>query len=173
MSLCVAPRPRRGSSQVDDLDVAPLPVQVLSDEPPMALVWAILAAQQAASCQLLPHQGRLDSAFCHQRKELTFVSFPSTFRFLVPDEHGLRGSEDRKVDVGNPADRLRKEPEIVLLREACELRDVVEPDVNETACARSLQTTKELLGRLLGETQSEELQRAPPFTPASAGSSLR
>lgn len=57
--------PYRSALQVDDLHVAPLLAQVLGDEPAVAMMWLILAAQETPFVECVSVQF-LDLARCHQ-----------------------------------------------------------------------------------------------------------
>jgi hypothetical protein len=68
---------------------------------------------------------------------------------FVATENIGRRREFWKVNVIDVADRLCEIPQIVFLREARKLRNIVQPDIDQTLDPGFFQPSEERLGRLL------------------------
>jgi hypothetical protein len=115
------------------LDAAPLPIQVLEDEPPVATLRSSLAAQQRRrSPEEVPVQHLLDPALPHELQEAPFVPRPSLSPLPVSVEYLPSRSELRFVEVLRAAELLEEERKIGTSGESRQLRRVVQPYVEES-----------------------------------------
>ncbi len=75
---------------MDNLDVAPLPVEILRDETPMAMVRLVLAAEQTRVLERSRRNGLLDATASHEFEEALLVRYPFAFQLLVVVEEDVR-----------------------------------------------------------------------------------
>jgi hypothetical protein len=113
-------------TQVYDLDVTPVFLKVIRNQPTMAVVRFLFAAEKTAIRDEVALDLLFDPPFLHQIQKLTFVGFPRSMVLLVGVEHFLRGRQKRQVDVANPVNLSKKVGEISLFYEAGLLRHIVE-----------------------------------------------
>ncbi len=139
-------RNQLGLHQMFDLDVTPSVTEVLGDESTMTVIRRLLAAEQASPVQQLARDFAFDSTLFHQIKKLLLVKPPVAFLFLVGVENVLRWRKLGYVRVLNATNRIHKEPEVVALREARQLRDIVQSHIDESLDASIPQTREEGLG---------------------------
>ena len=115
-------------------DVLRVVLEVLGDQPPVAVVGGVLAARgsDGPPGEIPRAELFLDLPLTHQAKEACLVLIP---RHLLPllelVEDVLGGSEQRRVLIIGSGDLAQEVREIVPLGEAGELRAVVEPDVEQ------------------------------------------
>ena len=123
-------------SEMGDLDAAPMLVQVLRDETPVAVVGLVFAAQEATVRDDLPGDRLLDPPLPHQGEEAILVGLPVALPLFEVVEDYLRRGKRGKVDVLHAAKLIEKVGEVVLLGETGELRPIVEPYVDDASGAR-------------------------------------
>ena len=121
---------------MNGLDVAPCPIQVLDDQPPVATFGPCLAAQQHGRDpeDVLVYR-LLDPALPHELRKSLFVLRPSHATLPVGAEHLPGRGEPGLVEVLRAAELLQKEREVGTPSESGELGGVVEPYVGEAANA--------------------------------------
>lgn len=150
------PRVSRGdagiaSDQVADFEFTPMGAEVFGDEPPMAMMGLVLAAQQAASldgCRIDP---LFDFALLHQIQKRMFIETPDPLVLFVGIEDVLGGREQGNVEVFDADYLLEKIRQVAAFRESGELRDIVEPHIDDPSGAALAEEFEKLGGRLLGE----------------------
>src|SRR5438067_7909671 len=123
-------------SEVGDDHVVPAVPQILSDEPPMTAVWLVLAAQETPVGDDIARYHLLDAPPLHQRKKLALVGRPAALPFPVVVQQLPSRRELGQVDVVEIADRPQEVAQVVPLREASQLRHVVETHIYNPASAR-------------------------------------
>jgi hypothetical protein len=135
----------------------------------MAVVRLLLAAQQDRVVQKDGIEGLFDAALPHQREEGLLVRSPVSLALPEFVEHRLRRRQVCDVDVPHATEFLEEVLQVVSLREASELRDVVQPYVDESGRTRLSEESKERAGGLLAEADRVELddQSTPPCRTAS------
>src|SRR5262249_2276220 len=104
----------------------------------------------------------------HQRQKPGLIRLPVSALLLVLVQHLLSWRQVRQVDVIHSADLLEEVSEIIPLREARKLRDVVQADIDDPLGARLTQQLKEAARRLLRKSDCEQLHG--DFPAASPGS---
>lgn len=140
-------------------DVAPLPIQVLQDQAPVAALGIGLAAQQdGRNPKEVFIQHLLDPALPHEPRKLPLVLRPSHATLSVSVEHLPGRGEAGFVEVLRVAEALQEEREIGAPGETGELGGVVQPHVEEALDAGPLQRSEELGRRLLRETDRIDLR---------------
>ena len=112
------------------LHPAPLALEVLDDQPPMAVVWLVLAAEEAALVDHVPGDRLVDSALLHQAQELGLVDRPGAAVLLVRVEDVGGGCELRDMHVVDLADFPKEEDQVVALAESRKLARVVEAHID-------------------------------------------
>lgn len=142
--------------QVHDLDVAPSVAEVLGHQAPVAMMRLVLTAEETGIFQLGGRQRLLDSPGLHQRDEAPLIGGPVCPVFPVRVEDLLGRCKLRSMDVVDPADRLQKVAQVVLLCEGGELGTIVEPHINNSLYAGAAQSFEERLRRGLGEAYRED-----------------
>ena len=85
--------------------VVPLFLEVLCDQSAVAMVWFVLAAQEASTIKLIS-ANFLDLAVGHQLPELGFVDIPYPFPFLILVENFLGRSQLWNVTIAHAANRF-------------------------------------------------------------------
>jgi hypothetical protein len=65
------------------------------------------------------------------------------------------GGEDGLIVICDSRDSIQEEGKVRILRESCELADTVLSDIDQFPDLGVLKETKELLGRLLGESDGQ------------------
>ena len=101
----------------------------------MAVFWLVFAAQEAG-VRYRPLDCLLgDAAVVHEGDELALVGLPVSVAAAVGVEHFLGRSEVGEVDVVHLADLAEEVFEVVLLGEAGQLGNVVQPHIHQTLCA--------------------------------------
>jgi hypothetical protein len=137
---------------VDGPDAAPLPVQVLEDETPVAVLCSGLTAQQhGGSVEEVTIQRFFDPAFPQQIQERPLVARPYAAVPVGVQDLTRRG-EPGLVNVLRAAEPLQEKREVGATGEAGELRGVVQAYVEQAFDAGVLQRPEELGRRLLRET---------------------
>ena len=91
----------------------------------------------------------------HQLRKSGQVLFPIS-RFNVSIADFRAGGKDGLVVVDDSGDLSQEEGQIGIFGKARQLADAVLPDIDQLLHLRLLQKAKELLRRLLGETDREQ-----------------
>ncbi len=112
-----------GSLQVNGPDTAPLPIQVLENETPVATLGPGLAAQQRRRSLLekFPVQSLLDPALPHQLQKAPLVRRPSLSSLSVSVEYIPGRGEQRFVKVLRAAELSEEEREVIAFGEPRQL----------------------------------------------------
>src|SRR5262249_53195319 len=154
---------------MNDLDVSPTLAQILGDQAAVAAIRFRLAAEQdRGPVEQAPVERVLDTTLLHQPQELRLVILPASLTLLVVVQNGLSGREPRLMHVSGATDFLEKEARVLLLVEARQLRDVVQPDIDQPPDARLLQTAEEFSGVFLGKTDRVDFHSSTSGGPNSA-----
>src|ERR1700683_1631491 len=143
---------------------APSVLEVLSDEATVAIIGSVLAAQQATVLDDISGELVLNRPLLHKVQEPTLVERPVAAPFLVLVEHLLSRRQQGKMEVVDGADLAKEESEVILLGESGELRNVVQPDVDQPLCIRPTNEPEEPLGTLLGESDRIGRHESPVRT---------
>jgi hypothetical protein len=162
---------------VNSPDAAPLPVQVLQDETPVAMLGPGFAAQQhGGHFEEVSIQRFLDPAFPQQVQERALVAWPSAAVSVGVENLACR-REPGLVQVLRTTKLLQEEREVGATGEAGEPRGVVQAYVEEAFDAGILQCPEELGRRLFRETDRVDFRglasvsgnrtRCPPFISSS------
>jgi hypothetical protein len=115
---------------MDDVEASPVLLEVLQDEPAMAVLGCGLAAEQdRRHSEERGVKPLFDAACAHQGEELTLVVVPTAFLLPVGVQHGLFGRQQRLVDVLGVEQLAQEVGQVLALGEGSELRGVVEPHV--------------------------------------------
>jgi hypothetical protein len=140
--------------QVYGLDVAPLPIQVLENETPVATLRPNLATQQRRRSLLekFPIQRLLDPALPHQLQKAPFVPGPSLSSLSVSVQYIPGRGEQRFVKVLRAAELFEEEREVVAFGEPRKLGRVVQPHVEESLYSGLPQRPEESGRRFLRKT---------------------
>jgi hypothetical protein len=110
-------------------DAVPLPVQVLQDQAPVAVLGPGLAAQQyRGNVEQVFVQSLLDPAFPQQVQERPLVTRPSAAVSVGVEDLARRG-ESGFVDVLCIAELFQEERKVSATGEAGELRGIVQSNV--------------------------------------------
>ena len=125
----------------------------------MALTRLRLAAKQAGVVEMPRVDVFGDGPLVQQRNEPPLVLFPSQRFLLVGVEDVARGRQLGVVLVVDVRDDVQKILQVAAFGEAGQLRDVVQPHVDQTLDAGFRERGEELLGRLAGETDRKERDR--------------
>lgn len=136
---------------MNDVDFSPLACQVLCNQPPVAMLVLVLAAQQAGACKAIARKRILDPAAFHQLEELLLEHRPLPLLLFVRFEQLLCWGQLWQVGVVDATKRLQEVSQVVLLGKACQLRVVVQPDVDHFLHAGLLQARKKGFGGRFGE----------------------
>ena len=139
-----------------DFDAAPMLRQVFSNQAAVALVGFFFAAKQAGAVNSIPRNIHLNLARLHQFNKLPFVLAPLAFVFLVGVKQILCRRKQRLVNVIHFADFAEKKFQVALLRESSQLRNIVEPDIHNSLCARIAEYRKKSFSGFFGEPYSED-----------------
>jgi hypothetical protein len=109
--------------QVNGPDAAPLPIQVLENETPVAMVRSSLATQQRRRSlpEKFPVQRLLDPALSHQLQKAPFVPGPSLSSLSVSAEYIPGRGEQRFVKVLRAAELFEEEREVIAFGEPRQL----------------------------------------------------
>jgi hypothetical protein len=104
----------------------------LDHEPTVAMFRARLAAEQGST----PLEGGtrkyvVDATALHQRKKLRLVGCPVAFTLLVRIQDVLSGGQQALVLVGRAHELSREVGKVPSLGEPCQLRRVVQPNVEK------------------------------------------
>jgi hypothetical protein len=129
----------------------------------MAVLRCGFAAEQAAAVDYLARHGIFHLALRHQREELCLVGRPFATLFLVLIEHRFRGREFRQMHISDRKYGLAKKMEIIALGETGQLRNVVEPDIDQAGQAGAPQFAEKLAGRLLRKSDRENFHEDVPI----------
>ena len=127
-----------------------MPRQVLGQNAAVAVVGLILTAQQAGAIEQLPRHHLFHLA-CPDQPEVAGPELLPVLLFAGEVDQVLGRRQLRQMQVLDATNRPEKELQVVLLRETCELGDVVEPDVDDSLDTGSSQKPEELFGGLLCE----------------------
>ena len=121
------------SLQVNGPDAAPLPIQVLENEAPVATLGPGFAAQQRRRSLLekFPVQSLLDPALPHQLQKVPLVPGPSHSSLSVSVEYIPGRGEQRFVKVLRAAELFEEEWEVVAFGKPRQLGRVVQAHVEE------------------------------------------
>lgn len=113
----------------------------------------------------------LDFPVGDQGHEIALVLLPAPLLFLVGVEHLLRRGEERLVHVIGATQFAQEVLQIFALGEAGQLRDVVQPDVNQALDSVATEDSEELGGSLLRETDRKDFHGFIPGMSNSKGCS--
>ena len=100
---------------MDDFDITPFPVQVLSNQPAMTAVGFVLAAQQASVGNCPFYSPFPDAPLVHKSEKLAFVGLPVVMFLPLSVQHIFRRCQFRQMDVFHPADFVQKIFQVILL----------------------------------------------------------
>jgi hypothetical protein len=140
------------------LDATPMFAEVLANQPSVAVFGSSFAAQQNRdSLEQFLRYPLLNAALGHEPAKPHFVFCPRSLVLLVRVEQGLSRREKRLMHIVRAADPVEEIAEVVSLREAGELRHIVQSDINETCYTCPLQDLKEVFRGMLGETDRVDL----------------
>src|SRR2546423_14649039 len=117
---------RACSGQVLDRDAVPVLREVLSDQPAVAVVRLVLAAEQDGIVEQFPRDSMLNVPLPHEFQELVFVPRPARALLLVIVEHGLRRRQVGPVNICHAAELIEEVPQVVPFGETRQLRAVVQ-----------------------------------------------
>ena len=154
-----------------NFDVSPMIVQILRHQTPMAMMGAVLAAEQAPVCDNVCRNRPLNLALPHKFKEANLVRPPVSAAFSVFVYYLLRWRKFGKMNIFHAADLGEKVCEIAALGEAGKLGDVIQTNVYDALRAGRAQETKEMVRRLLGKSNSMNFHESFPIS-WNAGSSF-
>lgn len=129
----------------------------------MALQRLFLAAQEACLMQQFRGNFPFNLSCGKQCQKVPLVNRPASLAFLEGVHYLLRRRQVRTMEIIDPADRPEEIAKIIPLGETGQLRDVVESYVDHSLDTRPDQQGKELLRRLLGETDGKYLNLAHHF----------
>ena len=73
----------------------------------------------------------MHSSLSHEFQELLFVFRPNDLLALVSVQHLLRGRQFRQMDIFHSANGLQKETQIVALGKTCQLRGIIQSDIDD------------------------------------------
>ena len=121
------------------------------------MVRLFFATEEAPEIRHVLRDDILNAPLRHKRIELLLVDRPTPLVLLESVEDVLCRSEFRDVDVLDSAHLAEKEPEVVFLREARQLRGVVQPNVNDPLDASIAEQLEEMLRSRLCEPDCEEM----------------
>ena len=135
-------------------DFAPLPIQILENEAPVAVLGSGLATQQRRRhyFEERPVQSFLDPALPHQLQKAPLVRRPSLFSLSVSVEYIPGRGEQRFVKVLCATEFIEKEREVIALGEPRQLGRVVQPHVEEPLYSGLSQRPEEPGRRFLRKT---------------------
>src|SRR5919199_245984 len=138
---------------MNGLDAAPLLIEVLEDQAPVATLGRRLAAQQRCrSPEEVPIQRLLNPALPHELQEALLVPRPSLSPLSVSVEYVAGRGEHRFVEILCAAELLEEEWEVVASGEPRQLGRVVQPHVEKPLYPGFPQCPEELGRRLFRET---------------------
>ncbi len=150
---------------IRDFHSLPLPLQPFRRQPPMAVIRFLLAAEQAGPVKCFGLQQLFHLPFLKQLQVGGFVFLPGDFAVPVAVHQFLRGGQLGKVFVFDAGDHLQEIFQVVLLREARELGDVAQADVDDLPHPVLHQGREELLRALARKPDREQLHHpSPPVT---------
>jgi len=116
---------------VPDVEIPPVLLEILRDQPPMAVVWLVLAAQEASAFDHPGIDPLFDFPFLHQVQKCGLVDAPIPFMFLVGIENICRWCEQGHVDVINANDFLEEILDVIPLRKPSELRNIIKAHIDD------------------------------------------
>ena len=146
-----------------DADLTPVLLQGLGHQAAVTVIGLLLAAQQTSPIRDVPSQTRFDPPLTYQCTEVPFIRSPTPLVLLERVEEFLCRCEFGPMDVVDPAHFPQKKPQVILLREAGELRRVVEVNIDDALHARIPQRREEVLRGGLRESDGEELNAHAVF----------
>jgi hypothetical protein len=142
--------------EVFDFHVSPSLLKVFSDQATMTMFRLVFAAQEASTIKQCGRHHVFDPTRPHQAQKFTLIPAPVRgTMLLVGVKHLLRRREAGDVHVVDIADRLYEVLEIIAFREASKLRNVVQPNINQSACTRPMDFAEERFRRFLGKPDRE------------------
>lgn len=140
---------------MDNFNPTPMVFQVLCDQPSMAAVRFILAAEQASVFDDLFRNGFFNLPLMHQRNESVLIGRPIATSFPVVVQQLLRRRQFWDVNVIHLAEFAEKIREVVLLRETGKLRPIIEPHVDDAPGAGLAKQIEETVGGFSCEADGE------------------
>lgn len=126
---------RADLNDVDDIDVAPALFQVFGNQTAVTMVGRFLAAKKTGLCDGLLWDFHFDLPRTYQLQKTTFVIGPIPTIFLIAIEQFLSWREQRNMKVFHMGKFLQEELQVTLLRETCQLRNVIQANVDEPLCS--------------------------------------
>jgi hypothetical protein len=123
----------------------------------------LTAQQDGAAGEQGPIQPLLDLPLGHEGQEPLLVLFPGALGFLVGVQQCLSRGEKRFVDVLGPADFSQEKREVVPFREPRQLRDVVQPDIDQSSDSVLLEKSEEFCGGFLRKTDRIDFHGFSPY----------
>ena len=142
-----------------NLQVAPVPVQVLGDESAMTMVWLVLAAQQTTITHYFLWNDFLNPSLTHQIDESAFVGIPVDSSMSIVTQQVFGRCKVWQVDVIHPAEFASEPGEIIFLCKASELRPIVESYINDALDTRFPKKFEETVCGLLSESYGRYLNQ--------------
>ena len=145
------------------MHVVPVVTEVLGDQATMALLCRVFTAQEhGARAKLLRVDPVFDLPKDHQVDEPLLVLRPTHLFVLIRLEQLLCRCQQWLVAIGRSA-QLSEEPfKVVAFGKASELRNVVDPDVNQPINAGDSELSEELASAVLRETDRTDLHGCSP-----------
>jgi hypothetical protein len=118
--------------QMNHVEVAPVPSEILKREATVAMLRRRIAAEEGGwDVEQSPVNVAFYSPRCHQLEKPLFVLMPLQFFLAITGEQVRCRSQRGLVEIFYAADFPQKIPEIVSFREPGELGGVVAPDVDQ------------------------------------------
>jgi len=145
---------------MNDFNVAPVPLQVLGDEPAVAPFRLGLAAQQATVRDYILRDGGADQPAFDDGVKLGHVLIPGYVAFPVAVQQGVGGRESGQVDVIHAAEFAQEPRQVAFLGEPGQSRRVAQSHIDHALGARFPEQAEELGGRLPGEADGVEFRGA-------------
>ena len=143
-----------------NLQVAPVPVQVLGDESAMTMVWLVLAAQQTTITHYFLWNDFLNPSLTHQIDESAFVGIPVDSSMSIVTQQVFGRCKVWQVDVIHPAEFASEPGEVIFFCKASELRPIVEPYINDALDSRFPKKFKKTACGLLCESYGRYLNHS-------------
>src|SRR5579863_1197065 len=141
-------------------NIAPFFLQIFRDQPAMTEMGFFFAAKETTTLKNLSWSRIFYVTAFHERDKFLLVNVPVSSVLLVSVKNILGGSKRRHVNIVSAAYRFCKITEIILLREAGELRNIIQSYIYKTLYPSLLQPSKECLGRFLRKTDCKNLHPA-------------
>jgi len=147
---------------------AQMVLEELSCQSAVALVRSCLAAEQASAIQGISREEFLYVSLADQIVIGLCIGFPCYLAFFIALEHVVGWCQLQSMVVAHASNLFQKEGKVILLREASQLRYVVQAGVEHSLDAAFLNQLKELPGILFCETNREDLDGLAHVIPQAA-----